>query len=221
MVNTNKIGHGFTFMHNMPFNYLKTSKAAEHRRLKVFHHQGTKCCNPDCDKIGVKIMVGKDHGGGVHIDVYTEDNKLMTIDHIVPKSKGGEDDLTNLQPLCQKCNENKGSKMPNEDNLYSRSNQSWNTLADPNSKRSKEKLNRKKRSGLHGITMANDSKLILLLGQIMHKQIVYKATLKEVLRRNLIDRYDTAAIESCYDLNDQKQMKKLTESIVIDIDNMN
>ena len=32
------------------------------------------------------------------------------MDHIVPRKHGGEDDLTNLQALCFKCNANKGAR---------------------------------------------------------------------------------------------------------------
>lgn len=33
-----------------------------------------------------------------------------TMDHIIPKSKGGSDDLTNLVPACFGCNTSKGAK---------------------------------------------------------------------------------------------------------------
>ena len=32
----------------------------------------------------------------------------MTVDHVVPQSKGGDDDLDNLQLLCGACNSMKG-----------------------------------------------------------------------------------------------------------------
>ena len=32
------------------------------------------------------------------------------MDHILPRKHGGEDDLTNLQALCFKCNANKGAR---------------------------------------------------------------------------------------------------------------
>ena len=32
---------------------------------------------------------------------------MMTIDHIIPKSKGGNNDINNLQPMCNTCNTKK------------------------------------------------------------------------------------------------------------------
>jgi len=36
---------------------------------------------------------------------------LMTKDHIVPKSKGGNNSLSNLQTMCVKCNNKKGNNI--------------------------------------------------------------------------------------------------------------
>ena len=38
------------------------------------------------------------------------DNKALEVDHIVPKSLGGADDLTSYQALCYSCNASKGNK---------------------------------------------------------------------------------------------------------------
>ena len=37
------------------------------------------------------------------------DERAIEVDHIIPRKHGGEDDLTNLQALCFKCNANKGA----------------------------------------------------------------------------------------------------------------
>lgn len=39
---------------------------------------------------------------------------LMTKDHIIPRSRGGKDNVENYQCMCTVCNREKGSKMEDE-----------------------------------------------------------------------------------------------------------
>lgn len=45
------------------------------------------------------------------------DYMKMEVDHITPWSRGGSDELWNLQPLCKTCNRAKSNSMTMKDNL--------------------------------------------------------------------------------------------------------
>ena len=45
-------------------------------------------------------------------EIYTEDDILMTKDHIKPKIAGGKDIVDNLQPMCSICNSEKSGEYP-------------------------------------------------------------------------------------------------------------
>ena len=42
----------------------------------------------------------------------------VTIEHFVPKYRGGEDDERNLLPLCKNCNKQKGSRLVDVEEYY-------------------------------------------------------------------------------------------------------
>lgn len=43
--------------------------------------------------------------------------KELTVDHILPKSRGGKNTWLNLTTSCMKCNQKKGAKTPEEANM--------------------------------------------------------------------------------------------------------
>lgn len=96
----------------LPLEFLQTAEARRHRRLRVFVMKGRKCCW--CGREGTYLVEGKDSGGNVHIDLYDREFVLMTVDHIVPKSKGGWATLANLRPMCIRCNNRRGNKLEGE-----------------------------------------------------------------------------------------------------------
>lgn len=52
---------------------------------------------------------------------YCGKKSKLTIDHILPKSRGGGDTWENLTTACEKCNVKKGSMTPKEANMLLRS----------------------------------------------------------------------------------------------------
>jgi 5-methylcytosine-specific restriction endonuclease McrA len=84
----------------------------EHRRLKVFYHKGTTCVS--CGVEGIRI-IKRMVNGSVHLDVYTKDLVMMTVDHIIPKSLGGDNSLDNLRPMCLYCNSARGNALTVDD----------------------------------------------------------------------------------------------------------
>lgn len=46
--------------------------------------------------------------------LYCGSKKNLTIDHVIPKSKGGDNSWKNLATSCQRCNSNKGDKTPEQ-----------------------------------------------------------------------------------------------------------
>lgn len=42
----------------------------------------------------------------------------LTLDHVIPKSRGGDNSWNNLVAACKKCNQKKGNKTPAESGMY-------------------------------------------------------------------------------------------------------
>lgn len=75
------------------------------------------CVN--CGRVGVLLLITVDNGGRKHVDLYTDDFVLMTVDHTVPKKIGRElgwptqaiESLDNKECMCSPCNGGKGCSL--------------------------------------------------------------------------------------------------------------
>jgi diadenosine tetraphosphate (Ap4A) HIT family hydrolase len=82
-------------------SYLQKRGAAvyDHRRAALGYLSGS-----------LRYEVLKRAGFRCELCGISADERAIEVDHIVPRKRGGEDDLTNLQALCFKCNANKGAR---------------------------------------------------------------------------------------------------------------
>jgi 5-methylcytosine-specific restriction endonuclease McrA len=86
-------------------------------RYLVYATKGTTCAH--CGITGTFFAIEQSLAQNTkkfHLNLYAIDKKtgeevMLTVDHIVPKAKGGPDRLENKQPLCFRCNNKKGDKL--------------------------------------------------------------------------------------------------------------
>lgn len=85
------------------------------QRYQLFASKGVVCVT--CGVVGMYFALEKnrnDQGNRYHFNLYGEKNGeeiLFTKDHIIPKSKGGRDFLSNYQTMCVECNLEKADKV--------------------------------------------------------------------------------------------------------------
>ena len=82
------------------------------QRLVNFKKHGIVCAN--CGMVGEFFALERvKDGEAYHLNLYGkkgDEDVLMTADHIIPLSKGGDNAVYNLQTLCKPCNEKKSNK---------------------------------------------------------------------------------------------------------------
>lgn len=49
--------------------------------------------------------------GRASLEMFSKEDKLLTRDHIMPRSLGGSNDMSNSQTMCLTCNSKKGSNV--------------------------------------------------------------------------------------------------------------
>ena len=104
---------------------------SNHKRLKVFANKGRKCII--CDREGTLLLITVGKNGDRHIDLYTDDFILMTVDHTMPKSIARKlgwprteiEALDNKQPMCKHCNSSKGNEVVSDEEYRERRMQVW------------------------------------------------------------------------------------------------
>ena len=94
----------------------KMGNAFSSWRIRCYAAKGVKCvhCGISGDFFAIEKNAYQDTDK-FHLNLYHVSQKgnqvLMTVDHIFPKSKGGGNKMSNLQPLCSTCNAKKSDKI--------------------------------------------------------------------------------------------------------------
>ena len=109
---------------NKTYNVLGTDYRVAMGSLRYRTFYGNQTC-VTCGRVGTIMRLESSCSRNgvpqpVHFNLYAVEgfkHILMTKDHIIPVTKGGGDELSNLQTMCQPCNLKKGNKLPNECNL--------------------------------------------------------------------------------------------------------
>lgn len=86
--------------------------------LKCWH------CGVEADRFIVKHHANDTNKPPV-LDLFAHTGKtlvMMTRDHIIPRSLGGIDDVDNLRPGCETCNNKRKSTMNEEDTKFMKDN---------------------------------------------------------------------------------------------------
>lgn len=75
-------------------------------RYMTFYQKGVACCA--CGKAGTHFrLCGEEKTNRRHFNLYSDDETLITKDHIFPRSKGGKNNVMNMQTMCITCNNKK------------------------------------------------------------------------------------------------------------------
>jgi 5-methylcytosine-specific restriction endonuclease McrA len=114
IIETKSLQEGIDFIRTLP----KPNSRDRKHNLANLAEIDPKCVC--CGRVGTKFCLGQgkfagapNRGDDLHWDLYTSDDVALNIDHIHPKSKGGENHLSNYQILCIECNSFKGNKPTN------------------------------------------------------------------------------------------------------------
>lgn len=95
-------------------NYYGYSIPMYDKRYQNFKTNGVKCVNCGIEGEYFALEVSR-FSSKYHLNLYAIDKRsgeevLMTVDHIVPLSKGGLDMLKNMQTMCIDCNQLKADR---------------------------------------------------------------------------------------------------------------
>lgn len=89
-------------------------------RLKTFHKHGLCCahCGLVASFFALERQENNQQSDRFHLNLYgvkpDGQEVLFTHDHVIPRSRGGQDNVGNTQTMCRECNNTKGNRLESE-----------------------------------------------------------------------------------------------------------
>ncbi|GBE55828.1 AP-4-A phosphorylase [archaeon BMS3Bbin16] len=109
--------NGIVSLNSTKLSYEEKSKlkmACEKKLQEYIQKRGMKTWDyrllEDPINDNMRYTVLKNSEGRCELCGVTKKERPLDVDHIIPRSKGGKNKLSNLQVLCSKCNRTKGNK---------------------------------------------------------------------------------------------------------------
>ena len=100
--------------------YLGKAELIEKYDGKELHSVSMKMPFPSIVRLGVYIQIPYKNilrRDGHRCQYCSRTDASLTVDHIVPKSRGGEDTWENLVTACVECNNHKGDRTPEDSRM--------------------------------------------------------------------------------------------------------
>lgn len=82
-------------------------------RMRVFHAHGPVCkkCGETGTHFAVERPLFSEDDRTWHLNLYSDNDIMLTFDHVMPKSRGGPNTIENAQTLCYACNQEKADNV--------------------------------------------------------------------------------------------------------------
>jgi 5-methylcytosine-specific restriction endonuclease McrA len=103
--------------------FLKKAEMISHRTAKVLRSVSQEFAYPSIIRLNRFVNLPFKRVALSRVNIYKRDGYAcvyckskdnLTLDHVVPRSRGGRDAWDNLVTACQRCNTEKGDRTPDE-----------------------------------------------------------------------------------------------------------